>query len=545
MSSNCKILCVKFGVYQDFFTLTELKDGLTSPERVNELIALMQKEKDCVITNVSEASRQWSTVANVITVTKRPKCLDPFFQLNGILIIDKWINDSWKFGNDSGNLSIKGSTSALLRALDRLQIDNHMLVSSGIGNTVQNLVGCSSSMVREKAKGCLGPGVDNVVGAVIETNLSEDTSDKNEDMVDSISIESDGSEKDIVGQSEDGSRAGSQLSEPSVEGKGGGVTSKGSNMVDPIEIDFSEKCDNTCEKSKRPDAANGNEPKLSEVDQRSEAEATTEKGSLEDDGPTNLVSAAISVVPTSHVAPLQYEGNHGWKGSAATSAFHVPESSFSRTNSNSKQHAGSLDFDLNVANDNKAKNPIISNSLGDGSVIGQSPSQSSSTSSKPPSIGNIGLNVNLSLNLNKHSSFTNVPPMGHQNATISLFGNRIQLNQPDPIPQPNARFFVPHTMDMYYSPYVSLGTPASYMVDPRVVPVAPQFVGSASATLPAYFQQPLPFFMSMTSVPSFGPNETGSSQHNMALDSGFMVYGGNSGGSSSSVASGKRKEPDG
>lgn len=138
---------------EDFFTLTELKDGLTSPERVNALIALMQKEKDGVFTNVSEASRQWSTVANVITVTKRPKCLDLFVKLNGISIIDKWITDSWKFGNDSGKLSIKGSTSALLRALDRLQIDNHMLMTSGIGKTEQNLVGCSSSTVREKAKG--------------------------------------------------------------------------------------------------------------------------------------------------------------------------------------------------------------------------------------------------------------------------------------------------------------------------------------------------------------------------------------------------------
>lgn len=271
------------------------------------------------------------------------------------------------------------------------------------------------------------------------------------------------------------------------------MTSKGSNMVDPIEVDFSEKCDGTCEKSKSPDAANGNEPKPFEVAQQSEAEANTEKGFLgfdlnvkicseEDDGPTNLVSGAISVVPASHVAPLQYEGNRGWKGSAATSAFCVPESSFSGTHSNSKQRAGSLDFDLNVANDNEAKNLNISNSLVDGSVIGQTPSQSSSTSSKQPSIGNIGLNVNLSLNLNKHSSFTNVPPLGHQNATISLFGNRIQVYQPDPIPQPNARFFGPPTMDMYYSPYVSLGAPASYMVDPCVVPVAPQFVGSASAT---------------------------------------------------------------
>lgn len=44
------------------------------------------------------------------------------------------------------------------------------------------------------------PGVDNVVGAVIETDLSDDTSDKNEDMVDSISIESDGSEEVTVGK---------------------------------------------------------------------------------------------------------------------------------------------------------------------------------------------------------------------------------------------------------------------------------------------------------------------------------------------------------
>ncbi|KAK4387447.1 hypothetical protein Sango_2351300 [Sesamum angolense] len=76
--------------------------------------------------------------------------------------------------------------------------------------------------------------------------------------------------------------------------------------------------------------------------------------------PVSVVSASrAAAAPGLPVAPLQFEGNLGWKGSAATSAFRpasprrVPESekdlSAGGSSSSSKQRQGCLDIDLNVS----------------------------------------------------------------------------------------------------------------------------------------------------------------------------------------------------
>ncbi|KAI3745937.1 hypothetical protein L6452_08349 [Arctium lappa] len=137
---------------EDFFTLTELKDGLTTPARVNELLTVMQKEKECVVKNVGEATRQWSAVAKTIATTENKDCLNLFIQSDGLWFIDRWLKDAQKFGNDTENLFLEELIIALLRALERLQVDNHRSISSGIDKTIQGLLGHSSSMVREKAK---------------------------------------------------------------------------------------------------------------------------------------------------------------------------------------------------------------------------------------------------------------------------------------------------------------------------------------------------------------------------------------------------------
>lgn len=137
---------------KDFFTLTELKDGLTTPTRVNELLTVIQKEKECVVKNVGEATRQWSAVASTIATTENKDCLDLFIQLDGLWFIDRWLKDAQKFGNDTENRFLEELIIALLRALERLQVDNHRSISSGIDKTIQGLLGHSSSMVREKAK---------------------------------------------------------------------------------------------------------------------------------------------------------------------------------------------------------------------------------------------------------------------------------------------------------------------------------------------------------------------------------------------------------
>ncbi|XP_076953309.1 uncharacterized protein LOC143627349 isoform X2 [Bidens hawaiensis] len=137
----------------DFFTSTELKDGLTTTTRVNELINVLQNEKENIVTNVNDSTtRQWSAVATAIAATKNQECLDLFIQLDGLWFIDKWLNDALKVIKDNENGGFDDVIIALLTGLERLHVDRHQLVGSGIGLTLQGYIGHSSLMVREKAK---------------------------------------------------------------------------------------------------------------------------------------------------------------------------------------------------------------------------------------------------------------------------------------------------------------------------------------------------------------------------------------------------------
>ncbi|KAK1406565.1 hypothetical protein QVD17_41997 [Tagetes erecta] len=136
---------------ENFFTLSESKDGLTTPARVNELLSVMQNEKENIVKNVSDATRQWSAVATTIAATENKECLDLFIQLDGLWFFDKWLKEAQKLMNDGGNGSDE-LIIALLRGLERLQVDHHRSMGSGIGLTVQGLLGHSSLVVREKAK---------------------------------------------------------------------------------------------------------------------------------------------------------------------------------------------------------------------------------------------------------------------------------------------------------------------------------------------------------------------------------------------------------
>ncbi|XP_052202150.1 uncharacterized protein LOC127807947 [Diospyros lotus] len=137
---------------EDFFTLTEMKDGLTSPARVKELVNVMQKEKDCIVKNVGDTTRQWSTVASTIAATEDKDCLDLFVQLDGLCFIDRWLKDAQRFGNDTNDRFVEESITALLRALEKLQIDYQKSISQGIWMTVENLLDHSSSRVQDRAK---------------------------------------------------------------------------------------------------------------------------------------------------------------------------------------------------------------------------------------------------------------------------------------------------------------------------------------------------------------------------------------------------------
>ncbi|CAA3013181.1 dentin sialophospho [Olea europaea subsp. europaea] len=138
----------------DFFTLTEMNDGLTAPSRVRELVALLQKDRDCILI-VGDATRQQSVVARTTAATENKDCLDLFVQLDGLQFIDKWLKDAKKFSNETGESFVEESISHLLQALEKLHVDDKKLVSSNICTTVRDLLGHNNSKVLDRARALL------------------------------------------------------------------------------------------------------------------------------------------------------------------------------------------------------------------------------------------------------------------------------------------------------------------------------------------------------------------------------------------------------
>ncbi|KAL5710286.1 hypothetical protein ACHQM5_020870 [Ranunculus cassubicifolius] len=140
---------------EDFFTQTEMKDGLTSHSRVEELISVMQKDKESVIKNDVETARQWSIVANALAATENRDTLDHFVRLDGLLFLDRWLQVAQKpnnSNNDTYESSVEESVSLLLGILEKLPIDNKRFVSSGIEATVKKLLSHKSLKVQERAR---------------------------------------------------------------------------------------------------------------------------------------------------------------------------------------------------------------------------------------------------------------------------------------------------------------------------------------------------------------------------------------------------------
>ncbi|XP_011045061.1 PREDICTED: uncharacterized protein LOC105140079 [Populus euphratica] len=137
---------------EDFFTLTEMKDGLTAPSRVHELVAVMMKEKFTVVKNIGDATRQWAAVASTVAATENKDCLDLFINLDGLLFFDRWLKLAQKFSNETGEGSVEESITALLRALEKLQIDKERSITSGVWDTVNNLLDHNSSRVQDRAR---------------------------------------------------------------------------------------------------------------------------------------------------------------------------------------------------------------------------------------------------------------------------------------------------------------------------------------------------------------------------------------------------------
>ncbi|CAL1405337.1 unnamed protein product [Linum trigynum] len=137
---------------EDFFTLTEMKDGLTVPSRVRELIAVMQKEKDCVGKNIGDATRQWTAVGSTIAATENRDCLNLFIQLDGLWFFDRWLKEAENYSRSTSDGFIEESITALLRAIEKLQIDKSRSLSSGVWTTVNSLLDHSSSHIQDRAR---------------------------------------------------------------------------------------------------------------------------------------------------------------------------------------------------------------------------------------------------------------------------------------------------------------------------------------------------------------------------------------------------------
>ncbi|XP_073315528.1 uncharacterized protein [Primulina huaijiensis] len=135
----------------DFFTLTEMNHGLTSPSRVMELVAVMQKGRNGTA-NAGDTIRQCSALASTIAATENKDCLDLFILLDGVQFIDKWLKAVQKFNNDSDKIFPEETIIHLLQALETLHMNDGKLVASEIWVTVEDLLVHGSSKVQGKAR---------------------------------------------------------------------------------------------------------------------------------------------------------------------------------------------------------------------------------------------------------------------------------------------------------------------------------------------------------------------------------------------------------
>ncbi|KAL7155491.1 hypothetical protein ABFS83_03G078300 [Erythranthe nasuta] len=136
----------------DFFTSTEMNNGLVAPYRVREFMAVMQKERDCVAKNTADSIRQWSVVASAIAATDNKDCLDLFIELDGLRFISNWLKDAHKFNDDTIDTSVEESITHLLCALGKMHLDYEKLVASEILATVQDFLVHKSSKIQDNAR---------------------------------------------------------------------------------------------------------------------------------------------------------------------------------------------------------------------------------------------------------------------------------------------------------------------------------------------------------------------------------------------------------
>lgn len=137
---------------EDFFTLTEMKNGLTTCARVEELISVIQK-LNSVTSSVGDAARQWSTAAATLACTENRECLRLFVHLNGLGFLNHWLQEAVQCSRDVADGEELIGT--LMASLDKLPANPEKLSSSGVFATVEKLSGHANAGIRERARALL------------------------------------------------------------------------------------------------------------------------------------------------------------------------------------------------------------------------------------------------------------------------------------------------------------------------------------------------------------------------------------------------------
>jgi hypothetical protein len=135
---------------EDFFTRTEMKDGLSTVARIGELVSEIQKLKDVVALNKSDLLRQCLNAVNTLEVTTNEECLQHFVQLDGVSFLTQWLRDAQNCSKEISSAA-EDLILAILTALDSLP-DSVQAASCGVLPTVQNLLVHANTKISQKAR---------------------------------------------------------------------------------------------------------------------------------------------------------------------------------------------------------------------------------------------------------------------------------------------------------------------------------------------------------------------------------------------------------
>lgn len=139
-------------IVEDFFTLTKMKDRLATLARVEELVLMMEKQKDSVVGNATDVARQWSIIARILTITSGENYLDYFIQLKGLCFLNQWLLKAQKHTSDIGDNVMDELVNDLLASPERFLVDLDNSSAFGIGATVEQLLEHKKLVIRERAR---------------------------------------------------------------------------------------------------------------------------------------------------------------------------------------------------------------------------------------------------------------------------------------------------------------------------------------------------------------------------------------------------------